>query len=160
MKITKKRLKQLIKEELEEVKLSYETDEEYEARRGKSGPATELQQSYTFNIYRPGHYRSDRSITVMYAENVPMSMIDTKDYERNKVTHKDPERFLKISKEGLQRLGLEANEYGNFGVDMYVVDQVPETIELTVPYNPRSGEFMTDQVKPYMIPKVVDASSM
>jgi len=160
MKITKARLKQLIKEELEEVKLSYETDEEYEARRGKSGPATELQQGYTFRIYQPGYYRTDPSTTVMYAENVPMSMIDTKDYERNKVTHKDPERFLRISKEGLQRLGLEANEYGNFGVDMYPIDEVPETIELAVPYNLRSGEFMTDQVKPYKIPKIVDASSM
>jgi len=121
----------------------------------------ELKQSYTFNIYRPGHYRSDRSTTVMYVENVPVSMLDTKRYEQNKAEgYTDPERFLSISKEGLQRLGFEPNDYGNFSVDMYPIDQVPETIELTVPYNPRTGEFMTDQVKSYMIPKVVDAGAM
>lgn len=121
----------------------------------------ELKQSYTFNIYRPGHYRSDPSRTVMYVENVPVSMLDTERYEQNKAEgYTDPERFLSISKEGLQRLGFEPNDYGNFSVDMYPIDQVPETIELTVPYNPRTGEFMTDQVKSYMIPKVVDAGGM
>ena len=121
----------------------------------------ELKQSYTFNIYRPGHYRGDSSTTVMYAENVPVSMLDTERYERNKAEgYKNPERFLEISKEGLQRLGFEPNDYGNFSVEMYPIDKVPETIELTVPYNPRTGEFMTDQVKSYMIPKVVDAGGM
>ena len=120
----------------------------------------ELKQSYTFRIARPGHYRGDSDTNIVYAVNVPLNMLDTKDYEEYKVTHKNPERFLKISKEGLQRLGFEANEYGNYGVEMYPVEQIPETIEIKVPYNPRTGEFMTDQVKSYMIPKVVDASSM
>ena len=151
MKITKNSLKQIIKEELEAMQ-----EQEPEEMGGD-----ELKQSYTFNIYRPGHYRSDSSTTVMYAENVPVSMLDTERYEQNKAEgYKDPERFLSISKEGLQKLGFEANEYGNFSVEMYPIDQVPETIELTVPYNPRSGEFMTDQVKPYMIPKVVDVGGM
>ena len=97
----------------------------------------------------------------MYAENVPVSMLETERYERNKAEgYKSPERFLSISKEGLQRLGFEPNEYGNFGVSMYPIDQVPETIEVAVPYNPRTGEFMTKQVEPYMIPKVVDVGGM
>ena len=138
-----------------------ESDEEYEARRGQSGPATGLQQSYTFKIYIPGHYRGDPSQTVMYAENVPMSMIDTKDYEEYKVSHKDPERFLKISKEGLQQLGFEPNDYGNFNLGMSVIDQVPEKIMVEVPYNPRTGEFMVDKLRPYQKPpKVVDAGGM
>ena len=151
MKITKNSLKQIIKEELEAMQ-----EQEPEAMEGEG-----LKQSYTFNIYRPGHYRGDSSTTVMYAENVPVSMLDTERYEQNKAEgYKNPERFLSISKEGLQRLGFEPNDYGNFSVEMHPIDQVPETIELTVPYNPRSGEFMTDQVKPYMIPKVVDAGGM
>ena len=150
MKITKNSLKQLIKEELEAMQ-----EQEPEEMGGD-----ELKQSYTFRIARPGHYRGDSDTNIVYAVNVPLSMLDTKDYEEYKVTHKNPERFLKISKEGLQRLGFEANEYGNYGVEMYPVEQIPETIEIKVPYNPRTGEFMTDQVKSYMIPKVVDASSM
>ena len=150
MKITKNSLKQLIKEELEAMQ-----EQEPEEMGGD-----ELKQSYTFRIARPGHYRGDSDTNIVYAVNVPLSMLDTKDYEEYKVTHKNPERFLKISKEGLQRLGFEANEYGNYGVEMYPVEQIPETIEIKVPYNPRTGEFMTNQVKSYMIPKVVDASSM
>ena len=150
MKITKNSLKQLIKEELEAMQ-----EQEPEEMGGD-----ELKQSYTFRIARPGHYRGDSDTNIVYAVNVPLSMLDTKDYEEYKVTHKNPERFLKISKEGLQRLGFEANEYGNYGVEMYPVEQIPETIEIKVPYNPRTGEFMTDQVKSYMIPKVVDAGAM
>ena len=150
MKITKNSLKQLIKEELEAMQ-----EQEPEEMGGD-----ELKQSYTFRIARPGHYRGDSDTNVVYAVNGPLSMLDTKDYEEYKVTHKNPERFLKISKEGLQRLGFEANEYGNYGVEMYPVEQIPETIEIKVPYNPRTGEFMTDQVKSYMIPKVVDAGAM
>jgi len=133
-------------------------EQEPEAMEGEG-----LKQSYTFLIYRPGHDYRDRSTTVMYAENVPVSMLDTKDYDdkvANDPDYVNPERVLEISKEGLQRLGFEPNKYGNFNLDSYPIDQVPETIELSVPYNPRTGEFMTDQVKPYMIPKVVDASSM
>ena len=150
MKITKNSLKQLIKEELEAMQ-----EQEPEEMGGD-----ELKQSYTFRIARPGHYRGDSDTNIVYAVNVPLSMLDTKDYEEYKVTHKNPERFLKISKEGLQRLGFEANEYGNYGVEMYPVEQIPETIEIKVPYNPRTGAFMTDQVKSYMIPKVVDAGAM
>ena len=150
MKITKNSLKQIIKEELEAMQ-----EQEPEEMGGDA-----LKQSYTFRIAQPGHYRGDSDTNVVYAVNVPLSMLDTKDYEEYKVTHRNPERFLKISKEGLQRLGFEANEYGNYGVEMYPVEQIPETIEIRVPYNPRTGEFMTDQVKPYMIPKVVDASRM
>jgi len=151
MKITKATLKRLIKEEFEAIQ---------EQEPGEMG-GDELKQSYTFNIYRPGHYRGDPSRTVMYVENVPVSMLDTERYEQNKTEgYKSPERFLEISKEGLQRLGFEPNDYGNFSVEMYPIDQIPETIELNVPYNPRTGEYMTDQVKPYMIPKVVDAGAM
>lgn len=131
-------------------------EQEPEAMEGEG-----LKQSYTFKIYIPGHYRGDPSQTVMYAENVPISMIDTKDYEEYKATHKGPERFLKISKEGLQQLGFEPNDYGNFNLGMSVIDQVPETIMVEVPYNPRTGDFMLDKLKPYQKPpKVVDAGGM
>ncbi len=161
MKLTKAYLKKVIKEELEQARLSEEeTDEEYEARRGKSGPAIGLGESYTFVVYRPGHYRRDPSTTVAYVENVPMSMIDTEDYERNEMTHKDPERFLHISKESLLKLGFEPNSYGKFNLETYVVEKIPETVDVMVPYNLRAGEFMIDQVPPYKMPRMIDAGRM
>jgi len=118
----------------------------------------ELKQSYTFEIYRPGHYREDPDTTLMYVENVPLSMLTTEDYKKYKADgYKKPERFLKIKKEFLSELGFQANKYGNFKVSSYVIDQVPETIGVNVPFNLRTGEFMTDQVNLDRIPKVVDA---
>tara|TARA_R110002020_G_scaffold40972_1_gene120889 strand:+ start:329 stop:718 length:390 start_codon:yes stop_codon:yes gene_type:complete len=129
MKLTKARLKQIIKEEIEGT------------------------QGHAFVIYRPGHYRSDPSTTIAYVDNVPMSMIDTENYVRFKSTHTDPERFLKISEEGMQTLG-----YGT-SVDSRRIDKVPERIEVTVPYNPRTGELMLDNsLDP--LPEVIDASGM
>lgn len=146
MKITKAQLRNLIKEELEGM-----TEEE------EMG-SDELKQSYSFQIYEPGHFREDPDKTIMYVENVPLSAIRTENYEKYKAEgYKDPERFLKIKKEFLSELGFQANKYGNFKVSSYVIEQVPETIGVNVPFNLRTGEFMTDQVNLDRIPKVVDA---
>ena len=138
MKLTKARLQQIIREEIEGTQ----------------------EQSHAFEIYSPGHYRSDPDTTIMYVDNVPMSMIDVEEYESFKSTHKDPERFYKISKEGMQKLGFKLNEYGNLSVGSRRIDEVPERIEVTVPYNPRTGEFMLDNLRASQNPKVVDASGM
>ena len=147
MKITKSQLKKLIKEELEDMV----GDEEM--------GSDELKQSYTFEIYRPGlDYRLDPDTTLMYVENVPLSMLNVEEYEKYKADgYKRPERFLKIKKEFLSELGFQANSYGNFNVGMHVIDRAPETIGVNVPFNPRTGEFMTDKVDPERMPKVVNA---
>ena len=129
MKLTKARLQQIIKEEIEGTQ----------------------EQSYAFEIYSPGFYRSDPDTTIMYVENVPMSMIDTKEY-----VGKSGEGYLEISKEGLQKLGFKPTS----DVGSRRIDEVPERIEVTVPYNPRTGEFMLDNLRASQNPKVVDASGM
>ena len=139
MKITKARLQQIIKEEIEGTQ----------------------EQSHAFEIYSPGFYKNDPDTTIMYVDNVPMSMIDVSQYESYKSTGaKNPERFYKISKEGMQKLGFKPNEYGNFSVRSRRIDEIPERIEVTVPYNPRTGEFMLDNLRASQNPKVVDASGM
>ena len=148
MKITKSQLKKLIKEELG--MMSEQEPEEMDS--------DELKQSYTFEIYEPGHFREDPDKTVMYVENVPLSAIRTEDYKKYKEKgYKKPERFLKIKKEFLSKLGFQANKYGNFNVGMYVTDQVPETIGVNVPFNLRTRELMTDKVDLDKILKIVDA---
>ena len=109
-------------------------------------------QSYTFKVYRPGFYRNDPNTTLMFVENVPMSMIDSKEYAGEKEG-----QWLQISKEGFQKLGFSPNKYGNFDLGSHKIDAVPETVQVTVGYNPRTGDFMTEQA---VLPKVVDASSM
>ena len=139
MKLTKARLQQIIKEEIEGTQ----------------------EHSHAFEIYSPGHYGTDPDTTIMYVDNVPMSMIDVSQYESYKSTGaKNPERFYKISKEGMQKLGFKLNEYGNFSVRSRRIDEIPERIEVTVPYNPRTGEFMLDNLRASQNPKVVDASGM
>ena len=129
MKLTKARLQQIIREEIEGTQ----------------------EQSHAFEIYSPGHYRSDPDTTIMYVENVPMSMIDTKEY-----VGKSGEGYLEISKEGLQKLGFKPTS----DVGSRRIDEVPERIEVTVPYNPRTDEFMLDSLRASQNPKVVDASGM
>jgi len=160
MKITKAQLRKLIKEALED-RINPD-DDDLEQAGFRPVPdemgSDELKQSYAFQIYEPGHFREDPDKTLMYVENVPLSAIRTEDYEKYKAEgYKDPERFLKIKKEFLSELGFQANKYGNFKVSSYVIDQVPETIGVNVPFNLRTGEFMTDQVNLDRIPKVVDA---
>ena len=151
MKITKAQLKKLIKEELG--MMSEQEPEEM--------GSDELKQSYTFEIYRPGHYREDPDTTLMYVENVPLSMLNVEEYEKYKAEgYKNPERFLKIKKEFLSELGFQANKYGNFNVGMYVIDRVPETIGVNVPFNLRTRELMTDRVDPDKILKIVDAQGV
>ena len=160
MKITKAQLRKLIKEALED-RIDPD-DDDLEQAGFRPVPdemgSDELKQSYNFKIYEPGHFREDPDKIIMYVENVPLSALTTEDYEKYKAEgYKKPERFLKIKKEFLSELGFQANKYGNFKVSSYVIDQVPETIGVNVPFNLRTGEFMTDQVNLDRIPKVVDA---
>ena len=139
MKITKAQLKKIIIEELEEV----------------SHAGGSVMVGY------PGHYREDPDTTLMYVENVPLSMLNVEEYEKYKAEgYKNPERFLKIKKEFLSELGFQANKYGNFNVGMYVIDRVPETIGVNVPFNLRTRELMTDRVDPDKILKIVDAQGV
>ena len=142
MKLTKARLQEIIREEIEGTQ----------------------EQSHAFEIYSPGFYRSDPDTTIMYVENVPMSMIDTKEYvglytrsvPGNTGVPESGEGYLEISKEGLQKLGFKPTS----DVGSRRIDKVPERIEVTVPYNPRTGEFMLDNLRASQNPKVVDASGM
>ena len=140
MKLTKARLRQIIREEIEGTQ----------------------EQSYAFEIYRPGHYGTEPEPAIMYVDNVPVSMIDVTQYERFKSRgHKNPERFYnEISKEGMQKLGFKLNEYGTLSVRSRRIDEIPETIEVSVRYNPRKREFMLDNLRASQNPKVVDASGM
>ena len=151
MKVTKSQLKQIIKEELG--MMSEQEPEEM--------GSDELKQSYNFEIYDPGHYREDPSTTLMYVENVPLSMLGTEDYEKYKAEgYVNPERFLRIKKEFLSELGFQANKYGNFNVGMNVIDRAPDSIGVNVPFNLRTREFMMDRVNPDRILKVVDAQGI
>jgi len=119
MKLTKAKLKRLIKEELEEL----------EAAEG-------LGDTYDFLIYSPGMYRSDPSHPVAYVTGVPLDKIDTSGYVKHKEEgYRSPERFLKLKPEFMEELGFEraSNRQLEEGGP-------PETIQITANYNLRTEE--------------------
>ena len=133
MKITKNSLKQLIKEELEAM--------QEQEPGGLSG-------TYNFVV------RSDRD-DFAYITNVPVSMLDTSDYDdtvANRPDYVDPARLLRLSPEAFEQI-MGRNRNGYF-YDMRI-REIPETVEVEATFNLRTGEMLEAQV-----PKLIDASSM
>jgi len=118
MKLTKAKLKRLIKEELEEV----------EAAEG-------LGDTYDFLIYSPGMYRSDPSHPVAYVTGVPLDKLDTSGFVKHKEEgYKSPERFLKLRPEFMEELGFA-------GLSARQLEEgLPESIQITADYNLHTEE--------------------
>ena len=116
MKLTKAKLKRLIKEKLEELE-------------GLGG-------TYDFLIYSAGHHRGDPSRPVAYVTGVPLDKIDTSDYVKHKEEgYRSPERFLKLKPEFMEELGFE-----RFSNRQLEEGGPPETIQITANYNLRTEE--------------------
>ena len=111
MKLTKARLKRLIKEELEG-----------------------LGDTYDFLIYSAGMYRSDPSRPVAYVTGVPLDKLDTSDFVKFKEEgYKSPERFLKLKPEFMEELGFA-------GLSARQLEEgLPESIQITANYNLHTG---------------------
>ena len=116
MKLTKAKLKRLIKEELEELE-------------GLGG-------TYDFLIYSGGMYRSSPSRPVAYVTGVPLDKIDTSDYVKHKEEgYRSPERFLLLKPEFMEELG-----FGGQFLDRQLEEGVPESIQITADYNLHTEE--------------------
>jgi len=112
MKLTKAKLKRLIKEELE-------------------GPG----DTYDFLIYSAGMYRSDPSRPVAYVTGVPLDKLDTSDFVKFKEEgYKSPERFLKLKPEFMEELGF-AGLWAR-----QLEEGLPESIQITANYNLHTGK--------------------
>jgi len=106
MKLTKAKLQKIIKEEI----ATYQEGEE----TSQGMPTPDLQgRTYNFEVLRedrsggmPGS-RGPMEGFMYYLINVPYEMLDTSDYEKYKLSHKDPERFLRPSMELLSQTGLD-----------------------------------------------------
>jgi hypothetical protein len=135
MKLTKARLKRIIKEEL----ATYQEGEE----TSKWGPVPDLRgRTYNFKVSRgdrsggmPGS-RGPMEGFMYYLINVPYEMLDTSRFEKFKLSHKDPERFLRPSMELLSQTGLD----GGLQPETILMDGAP-------PPPPRP-------------PKIIDASTL
>ena len=115
MKLTKARLKRLIKEELEELE----------------GPG----DTYDFLIYSRGMYRSSPSSPVAYVTGVPLDKLDTSDFVKFKEEgYVSPERFLKLRPEFMEELGFA-------GLSARQLEEgLPESIQITANYNLHTGK--------------------
>ena len=116
MRLTKTKLKRLIKEELEELE--------------------GLGDTYDFLIYSGGMYRSSPSRPVAYVTGVPLDKIDTSDYVKHKEEgYKSPERFLLLKPEFKEELGFA----GQF-LARQLEEGLPESIQITADYNLHTEE--------------------
>jgi len=115
MKLTKAKLKRLIKEELEELE----------------GPG----DTYDFLIYSRGMYRSSPSSPVAYVTGVPLDKLDTSGFVKHKEEgYKSPERFLKLRPEFMEELGFA-------GLSARQLEEgLPESIQITANYNLHTGK--------------------
>ena len=116
MKITKSKLKEIIKEELDA------TLDPLDKGLDEGG-------TYNFEVYYSDHLSGRKLRTAYYLINVPFSMLDTERYEQYKETHGRPERFLKINPELLEKSGYV---YGAGTMAYQYVEEVPDTIPVTV----------------------------
>ena len=133
MKLTKNRLKQLIREELEAM--------QEQEPGGLSG-------TYNF-VVRSG----DRNMNdVAYITNVPASMLDRSDYDSASPDYVEPERLLRLSPEAFEQI-MGQSRSGYF-YDARI-KEVPETVQVEATFNLRTGEMLEARV-----PKLIDASSM
>ena len=136
MKITKNSLKQLIKEELEAM--------QEQEPGGLSG-------TYNFVVRSGDRYSND----VAYITNVPVSMLDTSDYDdtvANRPDYVEPARLLRLSPEAFEQI-MGRNRTGYF-YDMRV-KEIPETVQVDATFDLRTGELVEARV-----PKLIDAGGM
>ena len=136
MKITKNRLKQLIKEELEAM--------QEQEPGGLSG-------TYNFVVRSGDRPMKDSA----YITNVPASMLNTKDYDdavANRPNYVEPERLLRLKPEAFEQI-MGSNRSGYF-YDMRI-KEIPETVQVEATFDLRTGKMIEAQV-----PKLIDASSM
>tara|TARA_R110000823_G_scaffold299130_1_gene419822 strand:+ start:859 stop:1269 length:411 start_codon:yes stop_codon:yes gene_type:complete len=136
MKITKNTLKQIIKEELEAM--------QEQEPGGLSG-------TYNF-VVRSG----DRTMNaVAYITNVPVSMLDTSDYDdtvANRPDYVEPARLLRLSPEAFEQI-MGRSRSGYF-YDARI-KEIPETVQVDATFDLRTGKMLEARV-----PKLIDASSM
>ena len=133
MKITKNSLKQIIKEELEAM--------QEQEPGGLSG-------TYNFVV------RSDRD-DFAYITNVPVSMLDTSDYDdtvANRPDYVEPARLLRLTPEAFEQI-MGRNRSGYF-YDMRI-KEIPETVQVDATFDLRTGELVEARV-----PKLIDAGGM
>ena len=136
MKITKNSLKQLIKEELEAM--------QEQEPGGLSG-------TYNFVVRSGDRYSND----VAYITNVPVSMLDTLDYDdavANRPGYVEPERLLRLSPEAFEQI-MGRSRSGYF-YDMRI-KEIPETVQVDATFDLRTGKMLEARV-----PKLIDAGGM
>jgi hypothetical protein len=126
MKLTKARLKRLIKEAVEE----------------QEG----LGDTYDFLIYSAGMYRSSPSSPVAYVTGVPLDKLDTSDFVKYKEEgYESPERFLKLKPEFMEELGFA-------GLSARQLEEgLPESIQITANYNLHTEELTPLHTPPRII---------
>ncbi len=132
MKLTKAKLKQIIREELEELE-------------GLGG-------TYDFLIYSAGHHRGDRSRPVAYVTGVPLDKIDTSSYVSHKEDgYRSPERFFELKPEFMEELGFTGLRA------RWLEEGPPESIQITANYNLDTGELTA--LEDFDPPRIIDYTS-
>ena len=130
MKITQKKLKQLIKEELEAM--------QEQEPGGLSG-------TYDFLV------RDDRD-DFAYITNVPVSMLDTSSYDSASPDYVDPARLLRLKSEAFEQI-MGQPQTGYFYAIR--IKKIPETVQVDATFDLRTGKLLKARV-----PKVIDAGAM
>ena len=132
MKLTKAKLKQIIREELEGVE-------------GLGG-------TYDFLIYSAGHHRGDRSRPVAYVTGVPLDKIDTTSYVSHKgKDYKKPERFFELTPKFMEDLGFRGLKA------RWLEKGPPKSIQVTANYSPATGKLTA--LNPDRLPRLIPYKS-
>ena len=127
MKITKSKLKEIIKEELD-------------ATLDPLDKGLDEDRTFNFEVYYSDHLSGRKQSTAYYLINVPYSELDTKEYEDLKKTavargSAPPDasawavQFLKIKPELLEKAKFRR---GAGTMDYRYVEEIPDTIPVTV----------------------------
>ena len=134
MKLTKAKLKQIIREELEVL----------EEAEGLGG-------TYDFLIYSAAHEMGDRSRPVAYVTGVPLDKIDTSSYVSHKEDYKKPERFFELKPEFMEKLGFRGLRA------RWLEKGPPESIQVTANYSPATGKLTA--LNPDRLPRIIPYKS-
>ena len=145
MKLTKARLKRIIKEEIE----------------GERGPVQDLEgRTFDFVINRTEFLSGRSKGPRLYVINVPYEMLDTSKYEELKVSNdygaQPAEQFLKLKPEFLKQLGFQSGRLAPHAGSKWLEKGVPESVEIRANYNPHTGELTSASP----LPKIIDASTL
>jgi len=135
MKLTKAKLKQIIREELEVL----------EEAEGLGG-------TYDFLIYSAAHEMGDRSRPVAYVTGVPLDKIDTTSYVSHKgKDYKKPERFFELTPKFMEDLGFRGLKA------RWLEEGPPESIQVTANYSPATGKLTA--LNPELLPPIIPYKS-